>query len=387
MTRACDASLTVNVTDLLIAKGTTVPARHTRSFIAAMALIFTGLSTGADAQTATPAAQEAACNANDAAACTAFGVRLTDGAGIAKDQKRGADLFLKACNLNNGRGCMLWGYALSTGRGAYVNAPQAASYYEKSCKLKYAIGCNNHGIMFRDGRGEVKNEIFALSNFENSCRLGFAEGCRNEGVLHADATTMKSNRILAVVAFDKGCTLGDLDSCNKQAWHVQQGLGTQRDLAQAEQLYVKACLGGFELACKNAQLLTGKRPEKLAAAPAIKQAPAGAASAVTTPSNPAVGPMVCSAFMTEGNKMFLAWGFSAAGTRSVELARAFAQMLREKRYAAASMYAPAGSPPPDLTVDCRWHETADQAAEFKDKLIAGAARNRITYVPTTFNPF
>lgn len=84
--------------------------------------------------------------------------------------------------------------------------------------------------------------------------------------------------------------------------------------------------------------------------------------------------------------MFLAWGFSAAGTRSRELAQAYAQMLREKRYAAASMYAPPGSPPPALTVDCRWHETEAQAAEFKEKLIAGAGRNRITYVPTTFNP-
>jgi hypothetical protein len=96
--------------------------------------------------------------------------------------------------------------------------------------------------------------------------------------------------------------------------------------------------------------------------------------------------MVCSAFMTEGNKLFVAWGFSAAGTRSSELAQAYAQMLREKRYSAASMYAPAGSPPPALTVDCRWHATQAQANEFKDKLIAGAERNRITYVPTSFDP-
>lgn len=114
-------------------------------------------------------------------------------------------------------------------------------------------------------------------------------------------------------------------------------------------------------------------------------APSAAQTAATQP-NSEIGPMVCGAFMAEGNKLFLAWGFSAAGTRSVELALAYAQMLREQRYAAASMYAPAGSPPPDLTVDCRWHATEAQATEFKDKLIAGAARNRITYVPTTFNP-
>ena len=115
------------------------------------------------------------------------------------------------------------------------------------------------------------------------------------------------------------------------------------------------------------------------AATSAMQAPAAAP-------NPAVGHMVCSALMEERNKLFLAWGFSAAGTRSVELAQAYVQMLREKGYAAASMYAPAGSPPPALTVDCRWHATEAEATEFKDKLIAGAERNHITYVPTSFNP-
>lgn len=109
-------------------------------------------------------------------------------------------------------------------------------------------------------------------------------------------------------------------------------------------------------------------------------------SAPAAAPNPAVGHMVCSALMEERNKLFLAWGFTAAGTRSVELAHAYVQMLREKGYAAASMYAPAGAPPPALTVDCRWHETQDQATDFKDRLIAGAERNHITYVPTTFNP-
>ena len=115
-------------------------------------------------------------------------------------------------------------------------------------------------------------------------------------------------------------------------------------------------------------------------------APSTAQTAAAAPASAAVGPMVCSALMAEGNKLFLAWGFSAAGTRSAELALAYAQMLREERYAAASMYAPAGSPPPALTVDCRWHATQVEADDYKEKLIAGAERNRITYVPTTFNP-
>ena len=137
--------------------------------------------------------------------------------------------------------------------------------------------------------------------------------------------------------------------------------------------------------------MTVRFPNALIAALVLLAAslPAGAASSApiaTAQPNSAIGPMVCSAFMAERNKLFLAWGFSAAGSRSTELALAYAQMLREQRYAAASMYAPAGSPPPELTVDCRWHATQAQADEFKEKLVAGAERNRITYVPTKFNP-
>ena len=357
--------------------------RFTGALVAGLALLVAGLPARAAAQTATPATQEAACNASDAAACTALGISLTDGVVIAKDERRGANLFLKACNLDNAQACMLWGWVLDTGRGASVNLPQAAAYYKKSCGLGNAIGCNNQGIMFRDGRGEFKSEAVAIVLLARSCRMGFADGCLNEGVLHADATTMRSNRTLAVAAFDKGCTLGNFDSCNKQAWHVEQGLGTSRDLAKAEQLYAVACRGGFELGCQNAQRMTGKRPGRMAAAPA-STAPANAAPAAAP--SPAVGPMVCSAFMQERNKLFVAWGFSAAGTRSVELAQGYVQMLREKGYAKADMYAPAGSPPPALTVDCRWHETQAQAEEFKGRLIEGAKHNGIIYVPTTFNP-
>ena len=90
--------------------------------------------------------------------------------------------------------------------------------------------------------------------------------------------------------------------------------------------------------------------------------------------------------MNEGRKMFFTQPFSAVEIRSKELALAYAQMLREKRYAAASMYAPAGSPPPQLTVDCRWHATQVSASEFKNKLVDGSARDRWTSVPTSFDP-
>lgn len=101
---------------------------------------------------------------------------------------------------------------------------------------------------------------------------------------------------------------------------------------------------------------------------------------------PTDGYFVCSAFMTSTRKLFFTFPFAGDSSRANEFALAYATMLREKRYAAASPYAPAGSPPPELTVDCRHSRTQQEAMEVKNRLTAGAVRENMTTVPTSFDP-
>ena len=101
---------------------------------------------------------------------------------------------------------------------------------------------------------------------------------------------------------------------------------------------------------------------------------------------PIDGYFVCSAFMTSTRKLFFTFPFAGDSSRANEFALAYATMLREKRYAAASPYAPAGSPPPELTVDCRHSRTQKEAMEVKNRLTAGAVRENMTTVPTSFDP-
>ena len=101
---------------------------------------------------------------------------------------------------------------------------------------------------------------------------------------------------------------------------------------------------------------------------------------------PADGYFVCSAFMTSTRKLFYTFPFAGDSSRANEFALVYAAMLRDKGYASASPYAPAGSPPPELTVDCRHNRTQKQAMEIKDRLASGAARENTTPVPTSFNP-
>lgn len=352
------------------------------------------------AQPVTFAGEQALCAKGDQWACTNAGIMLSDGDRIAKDEQRGAQFFASACLKDSARACAHWGASLENGQGTKMDLVEARKAYEKACDKGDRESCNAAGMFFQTGKGLAINEAKAMDYYSRGCNMmvfgsGYGPACRNLGVLHADAVTLPQDRTLAVAAFDKACVAGDMDGCNKQAWHIEQGLGTRRNIEQARVLYAKACDGKFALACNNARLMTAKpstAPTKTAS-PAPKQIiPAVAASAKSTA--PAVvssgsnvtGFSVCSAFMNEGRKMFFTQPFSAVEIRSKELALAYAQMLREKRYAAASMYAPAGSPPPQLTVDCRWHATQVSASEFKNKLVDGSARDRWTSVPTSFDP-
>jgi hypothetical protein len=108
----------------------------------------------------------------------------------------------------------------------------------------------------------------------------------------------------------------------------------------------------------------------------------------TTPTTTAATPgyFACTAILTERNKLFFTAAFAGTANRSNELGLAYAQMLREKGYASASLYAPAGTPPPALNVDCRWHATEALATQYKDSVVAGATGNRMTTLQTTFDP-
>ena len=198
---------------------------------------------------------DAACNARNGRACVELGVALTDGTGVPIDLPRGALLFQKACTYDDGRGCMLWAYALNSGRGVAQNYTGGLTANARSCAMDYGLGCNNLGAMYLLGSGVTRDERKAFDFYAKACTLRTGVGCRNVGILHADAVTLPHDRALAVAEFTKGCRFGDLDSCNKQAWHLEQGLGTPRNIDEARRLYAKACDGGFQLACDNGRKL------------------------------------------------------------------------------------------------------------------------------------
>lgn len=322
----------------------------------------------------------ASCQGNDAGACTTLGIMYTDGDGIAVELDKGARLFQQACTIGDGRGCMLWGYALQYGRGTPIDLGAALAANDRACTQRNALGCNNAGSMYQAGAGVGRDEATALVRFTSACGMRLGIGCRNLGVLHADATQLRQDRVPAVAAFARGCEFGDLDSCNKQAWHLEQGMGTTRDIESARRLYAKACDGGYALACDNGRKLGGG---SVGVAQGIST---GASSGGGSRAAPADGYFVCSAFMSSTRKLFYTFPFEGASSRANEFALAYAAMLRGKGYASAGAYAPAGSAPPQLTVDCRHNRTQKQAMDIKDQLAAGAARERMTPVPTSFDP-
>ncbi|MDZ7631743.1 MAG: tetratricopeptide repeat protein [Gemmatimonadaceae bacterium] len=279
----------------------------------------------------------------------------TDGDRVTIDLPRGATLFQKSCALGDGRGCMLWGYALQMGRGTAANPAAGLAAYEQGCRKSNALGCHNAGIMYQTGTGTPRDEQKALELYTEACNRRLGMGCRNLGVLHAGAPR---NCVRIACRWwspsRRGAISGTWIAATSTHGMSNRGMGTTRDTDKARLLYAKACDGGYELACKNARPWTGRRRRNTGTSRCHRNRWIHGLQRVHA----------------RDAEVLLHLPVAALASRANELALVYVAMLREKRYAAASMYAPAGSPPPQLTVDCRHNRTRAQALDITNRLAA-----------------
>jgi len=89
----------------------------------------------------------------------------------------------------------------------------------------------------------------------------------------------------------------------------------------------------------------------------------------------ASGYVACAAASPTQSKVFYAAPFAGELSAATVLTERYVAMLRAKHYAAPSMYAPPGSPPPPLEAECRWRETEALAKVASEGMVA-AGRGR-----------
>lgn len=309
-----------------------------------------------------------AAQAGDGRAMAKLGVaKLNGNAGQQKDVPGAVRLIRQSAESGDREGMFVYANMLYAGDEVAESKSEGIRY------ARLAAAASHGGAQLMMAKmsyfgdvGVTKSVAEAFRWSRLSAESGSAGGQLFHGLMLWTGDGVVKDRIAAVRLFQKAAAQGDAESI--------------KNLADPE---VQAIVRTMPPAASGAPL-----PSARAATASTPAKTTGSIAAVQpAPSQPAAsndGFSVCSAFMSERNKLFFTVPFAAARSRSNEFALAYAAMLREKRYAAASMYAPAGSPPPPLTVDCRWHATRAQATEFKNRLVEGSTRQGITILSTEF---
>jgi hypothetical protein len=94
-----------------------------------------------DALPPTVAKYQSACDSGDMQGCQELGNIYFNGEGVAKDERRAADLYRKACDGNNFRSCAFLGAMYEKGEALRKDDQRAAELFQKACAGGDQSGC------------------------------------------------------------------------------------------------------------------------------------------------------------------------------------------------------------------------------------------------------
>jgi len=166
-------------------------------------------------------------------------------------------LFKKACDLGNSSACYSVGFAYHVGDGVKVNHKMAIPFYLKACEDDEMAACTNLGVLYRVGKGVEVDEHRALEFYEKACKSDKEEivACSSMAWLYISGKQVKHDYKKARVFSKKACNEGDPLGCRLLGYLNSKGLGGEKNIKKAIELYTFACEKKDAQSCKNLSVL------------------------------------------------------------------------------------------------------------------------------------
>jgi len=154
-----------------------------------------------------------ACEAGDAASCSAVGVMTESGRGVAPDERLAARYYDRACSSGNARGCVHLASLELSGKLGDVSAEVAKRRLETACRDGEAAGCEELGRRLALGDGLPADIRRARSLLERSCTDGRARACYELAMI--DTPDGAAPNLWATELFVDACVRGYEPACER----------------------------------------------------------------------------------------------------------------------------------------------------------------------------
>jgi hypothetical protein len=126
---------------------------------------------------------ELACNAGDAASCSALGLLTETGQARERDYKLAARLYDRACSGGNARGCVHLASLELSGKIGDLSADGPKRRLEQACRDGEAAGCEELGLRLALGDGLPQDARRGRALLEKACSNKRPKACYELAIL------------------------------------------------------------------------------------------------------------------------------------------------------------------------------------------------------------
>jgi uncharacterized protein len=198
---------------------------------------------------------QAACAADEAAACADLAELYYVGEGVPVDRAQAAALFRKSCDAN-GPASACFNYAVMLDKRQFEDfAPaRAFEYYRTACRGGSNEACINLAADYLEGQRVSFDLDIAEGLLEQACEREALTACSNLGSLLVDYRRTPEAQVAAVSHYRKACDGGNGSGCRGLGNLAQVGVKQAGRPRDAIGLFVKGCEMGASTSCYNAGL-------------------------------------------------------------------------------------------------------------------------------------
>ncbi|WP_162136300.1 serine/threonine-protein kinase [Zavarzinella formosa] len=190
-----------------------------------------------------------AAEQGDVSAQSNFGLMLSEGRVIEKDETQAVEWDRKAAEQGNVLAQCNLGFMLETGRGVVKDETQAVEWYRKAAEQGNFLAQCNLGRLFATGRGVTKDEDEAVEWYCKAAVQGHSESQFQLGMVYAEGYGEKPHLELAALWFQKAADQGHSEAQFYLGWlHFEGWGGREKNAALAAEWFQKAANQGHDKA-------------------------------------------------------------------------------------------------------------------------------------------
>ena len=187
----------------------------------------------------------------DAGAITCLGVCYKNGTGVAKDEKKAAELYAKAADMGNADAIVNLGICYEYGTGVTKDEKKAAELFANAADMGAANAVAILGICYEHGTGVTKDEKKAAELYAKAADMGNADAMVKLGICYEYGTGVAKDEKNAAELYAKAADMGNARAILNLGLCYDYGTGVAKDEKKAAELYAKAADMGNARAIVN----------------------------------------------------------------------------------------------------------------------------------------